>query len=294
MEPCLLGFTMTGHLSCLLTSSAFAGAIIQFAVGTPTERNRRFDMSLSIAAGARDVVAAGVREACEIQHRLDAAVFACATVKREEHHVDVLDAEARRVRGPVARPRMSADGFGRGRLGRHACVEHFAFVGGWESAAGGVDCEHLVAEAAQDRNYLSGAGDGDISFFTRSTEQHGNLHGFARLESTLMGPGLSHSSCLRSDGSRHRFRRVRYAGAQVSRVASVKDDDAPSDRHRVDKWLWCARFFKTRSLAAQAVSGGKVHINGERVKPAHYRAGGGSAEPDAERHACGVRRARLA
>ncbi len=37
----------------------------------------------------------------------------------------------------------------------------------------------------------------------------------------------------------------------------------------MDKWLWCARFFKTRSVAAQAVSGGKVHINGDRVKAAH-------------------------
>ncbi len=41
------------------------------------------------------------------------------------------------------------------------------------------------------------------------------------------------------------------------------------DRVRLDKWLWAARFFKTRTLAAEVVTGGKVHAGGQRCKPAH-------------------------
>lgn len=42
----------------------------------------------------------------------------------------------------------------------------------------------------------------------------------------------------------------------------------PVDKVRLDKWLWAGRFFKTRSMATEAIDGGLVHLNGERVKPA--------------------------
>jgi ribosome-associated heat shock protein Hsp15 len=45
-------------------------------------------------------------------------------------------------------------------------------------------------------------------------------------------------------------------------------NDKETDKVRLDKWLWAARFFKTRALAKAAIEGGKVHCRGERCKPA--------------------------
>lgn len=43
----------------------------------------------------------------------------------------------------------------------------------------------------------------------------------------------------------------------------------PDDTVRLDKWLWAARFFKTRSAATAAVNGGKIEVNGQRPKASH-------------------------
>jgi len=49
-------------------------------------------------------------------------------------------------------------------------------------------------------------------------------------------------------------------------MAHAHDDD--DDHVRLDKWLWAARFYKTRALAVEAIAGGKVLCHGERPKPA--------------------------
>jgi ribosome-associated heat shock protein Hsp15 len=51
--------------------------------------------------------------------------------------------------------------------------------------------------------------------------------------------------------------------ACCAKLASMVNDDV-----RLDRWLWAARFFRTRGLAQQAIAGGRVHVNGQRVKAA--------------------------
>jgi len=52
----------------------------------------------------------------------------------------------------------------------------------------------------------------------------------------------------------------------MSKQKNEHDDD-DDDKIRIDKWLWAARFFKTRSLSKQAIDGGKIHCDGQRIKP---------------------------
>lgn len=50
-------------------------------------------------------------------------------------------------------------------------------------------------------------------------------------------------------------------------VGPVSDESRPLDQIRIDRWLWAARFYKTRSRAKVAIVGGKIVVNGAKAKP---------------------------
>jgi ribosome-associated heat shock protein Hsp15 len=60
----------------------------------------------------------------------------------------------------------------------------------------------------------------------------------------------------------------------MSRPERGAASTAAEPRVRLDKWLWAARFFRTRSVAAQAIDAGQVRLNEDRAKPAHEVRGG--------------------
>src|SRR5699024_175315 len=70
--------------------------------------------------------------------------------------------------------------------------------------------------------------------------------------------GAGHVDCRRA----HRQRAV----LTVAGMGAPTDSASAAGRVRLDKWLWAARFFKTRSQAATAVKGGHVRLNGQRAK----------------------------
>ena len=61
---------------------------------------------------------------------------------------------------------------------------------------------------------------------------------------------------------------MRWPLGDLPPVPVRKALEVPAQAVRIDKWLWAARFFKTRSAATDAVLGGRVHLNEARVKPA--------------------------
>jgi ribosome-associated heat shock protein Hsp15 len=64
-------------------------------------------------------------------------------------------------------------------------------------------------------------------------------------------------------------------GARKGRPGAAEDGDGTDESGaRIDRWLWMARLYKSRSLAAVAVAGGRVRLNGARVKPARALAPG--------------------
>jgi len=71
----------------------------------------------------------------------------------------------------------------------------------------------------------------------------------------------------------------------MPRHSHDEKESSAEERMRLDKWLWAARFFKTRALATEAINGGKVHVNGQRAKPGKEIAVGARLEISKDQYA---------
>lgn len=69
---------------------------------------------------------------------------------------------------------------------------------------------------------------------------------------------------------KHRKTQSPPAALAAKQKAADREENGTDERQRIDRWMWCARFFKTRSLAAKFVATGKVRVNGTRVSKASH------------------------
>ena len=175
VEPCLFGFTITGNPSVRADRVRRCGRHEPVRSRNAHRAEQALGHVLVHGGRARDVIAARVREACEIQHRLHAPVLTRPAMEREEHHVRLANVESSGVQRHRSAAHLCNGGRGR-RLRSNAARKQLALIRSGQAARSGVHREHLVPQSAQRRNDLGRTRDGNVALFARPAEQHRNFH----------------------------------------------------------------------------------------------------------------------